>query len=72
MATIIKVDFGDGSARRCDARCHDAKGHSCRCVCGGRNHGVGEPQAHRNTMADSAAIRARIANTPGAQMKLFL
>lgn len=25
---------------RCDARCTGAKGHSCECSCGGRNHGA--------------------------------
>lgn len=25
----------------CDARCHDAKGATCRCICNGKYHGVG-------------------------------
>lgn len=26
---------------KCDARCTSAKGHSCECSCGGKNHGAG-------------------------------
>ncbi len=26
--------------RRCDARCHNAKGKRCTCICGGRYHGI--------------------------------
>lgn len=26
---------------KCDARCTSAKGHSCECSCGGKNHGSG-------------------------------
>ncbi len=29
------------SLHRCDARCQHAKGHSCECSCGGKNHGKG-------------------------------
>lgn len=27
--------------RRCDLRCREARGQSCRCFCGGRYHGRG-------------------------------
>jgi hypothetical protein len=27
------------SLHKCDARCQHAKGHSCECSCGGKNHG---------------------------------
>lgn len=26
---------------KCDARCTNARGHSCECSCGGKNHGSG-------------------------------
>lgn len=29
------------AARKCDAKCLDAKGHKCECSCGGKNHGAG-------------------------------
>jgi hypothetical protein len=28
------------SLHKCDARCRSAKGHSCECSCGGKNHGI--------------------------------
>jgi len=31
--------------RRCDARCHNAKGKRCTCWCGGLYHGVGHKKA---------------------------
>jgi hypothetical protein len=40
MAVLIEERSGD-AWRRCDARCHHAKGDKCRCICGGRNHGRG-------------------------------
>lgn len=38
--TIITMSQ-NGKTRRCDARCYNAKGSKCTCICGGRNHGVG-------------------------------
>lgn len=29
------------SNHKCDARCRNAKGHSCECSCGGKFHGAG-------------------------------
>jgi len=49
MTTMISVHNSDGLVGRCDARCHDATSEVCDCVCGGRNHGVGESQAIENT-----------------------
>ena len=39
MTTLIHAQ-GAG-AGRCDAKCYDAKGTACDCVCGGLNHGAG-------------------------------
>ena len=33
---------------RCDARCYNAKGTVCKCICGGINHGCGLNIAHGN------------------------
>ena len=41
MTTIMQEDQPDGTTRRCDARCHDAKGAVCNCICGGPFHGLG-------------------------------
>jgi hypothetical protein len=39
MATVIRFESG-GSVRRCDGTCHHAKHETCKCICGGVNHGV--------------------------------
>ena len=39
MTTLIHAQ-GAG-AGRCDAKCYDAQGVECECVCGGMNHGAG-------------------------------
>lgn len=31
--------------RKCDSRCHNAKGKVCKCWCGGAFHGIGEERA---------------------------
>ena len=49
MTTLISVHTSDGESGRCDARRYDAKNEHCECVCGGRNHGVGENKAKENT-----------------------
>ena len=40
--TLIEAIDGNGRTRRCDARCHGAKGKTCTCVCGGTMHGCGK------------------------------
>lgn len=59
MATLMAVYNSQGCVGRCDARCYNAKGPRCRCICGGKNHGVGLAKARDNTarMAD-AEVRA--------------
>lgn len=44
----------DPSLHRCDGRCMSAKGFSCECSCGGKNHGAawcGGPSAFRTEAA---------------------
>lgn len=36
------------SARRCNAKCYNARGSECHCQCNGANHGVGKQQAREN------------------------
>jgi len=39
---IIKEYAQNGkNLRRCDARCYNAKGKKCLCICDGINHGKG-------------------------------
>ncbi len=49
MTTLIAAYNSDGCYGRCDAKCHDAKGDTCNCICGGANHGVGLDKALQNT-----------------------
>ena len=46
MTALITV-YSGGSARKCDARCHEAVSprESCECVCAGALHGVGRDKA---------------------------
>ena len=48
MTTLIHAQ-GAG-AGRCDAKCYDAQGCECDCVCGGMNHGAGAKGAWENTI----------------------
>jgi hypothetical protein len=42
VPTFRAIEFkSNPSLHKCDARCQHAKGHSCECSCGGKNHGKG-------------------------------
>jgi len=45
VVSLITEVSRDGRRRRCDARCYNARKPTCRCICGGRNHGVGLQKA---------------------------
>lgn len=49
MATLIAVYNFIGDVRCCGAKCYDAKGPDCNCICGGANHGVGETIAREDS-----------------------
>jgi hypothetical protein len=38
MAAILRIKNQHG---QCDRRCHVSRSHKCRCLCGGRFHGMG-------------------------------
>lgn len=40
MTTLLSWGNRSGKRGRCDARCHNAKGTACSCMCGGRYHGA--------------------------------
>ncbi|MCK4298970.1 MAG: hypothetical protein KAX80_05525 [Planctomycetes bacterium] len=48
MTTLITAYNKSGCIGRCDAKCYNAKGAVCRCICGGKNHGVGLQRAIAN------------------------
>lgn len=50
MATLIIYKSPHGKRRSCCARCYNAKGPVCQCICEGGNHGVGLRQATENTL----------------------
>lgn len=47
--TLMSSYNSSGLVGRCDARCYNAEHPDCHCICGGRNHGVGEKAAMDNT-----------------------
>ena len=76
MTSLIIFKRADGTITgRCDARCHNAKGPICKCICGGINHGVGNNLAVESTMhfqhtRDRSAIPGEYVYPPG-QLTLF-
>jgi hypothetical protein len=50
MTTLIGVYNSEGCVGRCDAKCYEAQGGDCSCICGGMNHGAGLEQARENTV----------------------
>lgn len=45
MTTLISWHSSDGCEGRCDAKCYDAEGPDCDCICSGCNHGQGLDKA---------------------------
>lgn len=46
--TLITIGNSEAIVGRCNARCYRAKHKRCKCICGGRNHGVGLVKALEN------------------------
>lgn len=42
MTTLITASSSAGIVGTCDARCYNATGDTCACICYGLNHGKGE------------------------------
>lgn len=63
MTTLVYVGNSEGCVGRCDAKCYEAEGGNCDCICGGVSHGKGLEQATDNTrelaQAQINAIEAR-------------
>jgi len=73
MATLISWETSGGKKGRCDARCHNAKGPRCRCICGGRYHGAalrpgGVEQAVRDTWEEAIQEAEQKAKAEGAEL----
>lgn len=65
MSTLIAVYNSEGCVGRCDAKCYEATGGSCDCICGGRNHGVGRDTAVKNTQEIADSWLERFAESRG-------
>ena len=46
---VIFRKKNEGKTRTCNAKCYNAKGQVCACICEGTNHGVGMKGAIENT-----------------------
>lgn len=77
--TVLLAEKGFGSGeRRCDARCHTARGGKCTCICHGRYHGRGGELAAamlrqdvRDGLLGRELARAALAIEGGIQGSLF-
>jgi hypothetical protein len=49
VTALIAVFTGDGCVGRCDAKCYNAWGPECHCICRGGNHGAGKQEAIATT-----------------------
>jgi hypothetical protein len=49
MTTLISYQSSGGDRGRCDAKCYNAWGPECHCICQGVNHGIGRQDAINNT-----------------------
>lgn len=67
MTTLLSVGNSEGT-RRCDARCYDAEGGQCDCVCGGKNHGVGLKRAVDNTREMGERMLQNVAAREGKSL----
>jgi hypothetical protein len=61
MTTLISYQSSGGDQGRCDAKCYNAWGPECHCICQGANHGIGKQEAIENTreLAESWLEQAR-------------
>ena len=50
--TLVSMRNSERVIGRCDAKCYDATGPECTCVCGGKNHRAGLKGAINNTTKD--------------------
>lgn len=60
---ILLTYSDDETTRKCDARCYDATGGICECICGGMNHSAGVEEAISNTLAHFDITREMLEET---------
>jgi len=69
MSTLIASGTTNRPRRRCNAKCYNARGSECDCICGGVNHGVGERQARDNTCELGQSWLARAVHLPAVRKR---
>jgi predicted methyltransferase MtxX (methanogen marker protein 4) len=67
--TLIYSANSSGCTGKCDANCYNATTPHCDCICGGRNHGVGERQARDNTAKYAEEMIKEHAKNTGTEVK---
>jgi hypothetical protein len=74
MTALIAFYTGDGCIGRCDAKCYNAWGPECHCICQGGNHGLGRQEAIGNTreLADSWLEDARASGLDIAHAEVLI
>jgi len=65
MVMLMEVHTSRGLIGRCDAKCYNALHGKCICVCNGRNHGVGQKKAMKNTKTNAKKWIAKYKNQKG-------
>jgi hypothetical protein len=48
IMVLLRQKIGRDRTRVCNEQCYNAKSAECNCICGGKNHGVGEQAARLN------------------------
>jgi len=76
MPSLVIQTTLNGGRRRCDAKCHEATGHKCTCICGGIFHG--KPYQTSNDLMNFDLAKRIAKRNPGThlwfpkmQMSLF-
>lgn len=72
MTTLIAVYNSDGCVGRCDAKCYNAVGDKCDCICQGKNHGVGFEKAFEQTQEEAEYIEKAREKGLGASWALHV
>jgi len=57
MTTYMTWETAGGKKGRCDAKCHNARGQKCRCMCRGNLHGsaIGKTPEEARRLRDEKA-----------------
>jgi hypothetical protein len=71
MSTLIASRMTNGRRRRCNAKCYNAHGPDCDCICLAANYGVGERQAEVNTRELGVTWLDKASRIPSRRKRKF-